>query len=395
MNEGNACVMFAPVLKSEGWLSIDLQQADILRALDATRPDLPVVVLEPDERLSRLPLCRQFSREVLYPWLIVRTGRSLSRRGLRPLLHVADHSYGHLCRWWKPCVVNCNDLTHFVRPEISGLSLRLWRRRVRAMRHARKILTISDHLAGEVRSHLPVRPGQVTNLVGGIETDVFKPMAREEAARLVPEAGSLHPGERFVVNIGSNVRRKNLPTVLRAIAILRSRGRLVRLLKVGEPLHGGEHAPLLRGLGIEEAVVDLGMLEPGRVAAVCNFAHALTFASLYEGFGRPVLEAQACGLPCVLADASCAREVGGDGALYHEPLHADQLADRLDDALFDEDVRVGLIGRGFANVQRFSWTGYAARLHEIYNEVLQNPERGFHPAGERISRRAGSAAVGG
>ena len=196
MNAGAACVMFAPVLKTEGWLSIDLQQADILRALGATRPDLPVVVLKPEERLSRLPFGRRFSREVLYPWLIVRTGRSLSRRGLRPLLHVADHSYGHLCRWWKPCVVNCNDLTHFVRPEISGLSLSMWRRRVQTMCHARRILTISDHLAGEVRSHLHVRPGQVTGLAGGIETDVFKPMAREEAARRGARGGTASPPGR-------------------------------------------------------------------------------------------------------------------------------------------------------------------------------------------------------
>lgn len=393
MKVGDACVMFAPVLESEGWLSIDLQQADILRALGANQPDLPVVVLKPDRGFSRLPFGRRLCREVFYPLLIVRTGRTLSRRGFRPLLHVADHSYGHLCRWWNPCVVNCNDLTHFVRPEISGLSLRWWRGRVRAMRHADKILAISGPLAGEVRRLLPVMPERVTGLVGGVDTDCFKMVEREEARRLIPGIAALHEGERLVINIGSNVRRKNLPTVLRAIAILRSRGRPVRLLKVGEPLHGGEHAPLLRELGIDGAVADVGTVDPKGVAAICNLGHALAFASLYEGFGRPVPEAQACGLPCVLADTPCAREIGGDAALYHEPLDPAELALRMEDALFDENVRAGLIRRGLGNVRRFCWTGYTARLREIYDEVLTNPEPESSPAGERIGLRTRSSAT--
>lgn len=388
------CVMFAPVLKSEGWISIDLQQADILRALAATRPDLPVVVLQPEERFSHLPFGRQFVREVLYPRMIVRTGGALRRQGLRPLLHVADHSYGHLCRWWEPCVVNCNDLTHYVRPEISGSSLWLWRRRVRTMRRARRILTISDHLADEVREHLQVDPGRVSGLAGGIDTEVFKPASRENAANLVPGAGRLRPDEKVVVNIGSNVPRKNLPTVLRAIAILRSQGKHVRLLKAGPPLHGSEHAPLLRELGIEGAVDDLGILEPRQVAALCHIAHALSFASLYEGFGRPTLEAQACGLPCVLADSSCMREIGGYAALYHAPQDAHELASKLDSALFHEDVRAGLIRRGFANVRRFSWKGYAARLRQVYEDVMLNPEPGSIWKGEFTQRRESRPATG-
>jgi glycosyltransferase involved in cell wall biosynthesis len=394
MKAGNYCVMFAPVLKSEGWLSINLQQADILRALETTRPDLPVTVLQPAEGLSRLPLGKRFSREVLYPWLVVRTGRALSRRGFRPLLHVADHSYGHLCRWWQPSVVNCNDVTHFVRPEISGPSLWLWRRRVRAMRHARKILTISDHLAGEVRQHLPTDSGQVLGMPGGIDTSVFKPAARQEARPRVPGAGAFRPEDKLVVNIGSNVARKNLPTVLRAIAILRAQGRPVKLLKAGKSLHDSEHAPLLRELGIADAVIDLGMLAPPQVAALCQAAHALSFASLYEGFGRPTLEAQACGLPCVLADSSCMREVGGDAALYHAPLDPHGLAAHLETALFDEDARARLIRRGFANVRRFSWSGYAARLREIYDEVMLGPEPRLSQGGSFLRHRESSPASG-
>lgn len=373
MSSPGMCIMFAPVLKAEGWISINLQQADILRALQTEHPDLRIEVLQPNEHLCRLPFGKRFSREVLYPRLIRKTGRRLSRQGLRPLLHVADHSYGHLCRAWNPCVVNCNDITHFVRPEITGAALWLWRRRVRTMRHAGKIITISHHLAGEVRNHLHMDANRVTGLAGGVDTAVFRPMPREDAIRLLPQAAPSHPGEKIVLNIGSNVQRKNIPTVLRAIAILRSKGRPVKLVKIGRPLRGSPHEALLNELGISDAVIEPGILPPEKIAAACNAAHVLSFASLYEGFGRPTLEAQACGLPCVLADSSCMREVGGEGALYHAPLDPADLAARLEDALDNESLRDSLIQRGLANVKRFSWKNYAAALRNIYEEVMTAP----------------------
>ena len=108
---------------------------------------------------------------------------------------------------------------------------------------------------------------------------------------------------------------------------------------------------------------------PRQVAALCSQAHALAFASFYEGFGRPTLEAQACGLPCVLADASCMREVGGDGALYHEPLSHEACAGQLREALTNETARGDLIQKGLENVKRFSWSGYAEKLVRVYREV--------------------------
>ncbi|MDZ4286379.1 MAG: glycosyltransferase family 1 protein [Prosthecobacter sp.] len=360
-------ILFAPVLRTEGWLSIELQEQNILEALHTHHPEWPLTRLAPDEAGTEQPMRRRWRRSITYPRLI---REAAAKTGGRCVLHVSDHSYGHLCRAHTPCVINCNDLHHFVEPHLDPVRLWLWRQRVRTMRHAARVLTISAHLAGEVCEHLRLPPEQVTALPGGIDAEVFHPMSAETTAQLMPQVAALRRDHLLVVNIGTNHRRKNLPTVLRAVRHLISREKLpVKLLKVGPALRGGEHEALIAELGIADHIIDLGTLKPEQVAAVCNQAHALAFASLYEGFGRPTLEAQACGLPCVLADASCMREVGGDGALYHVPLDHEELAVQLVRAMTDAEMRRQLVAAGLENVQRFSWRSYADKLVRVYQEV--------------------------
>lgn len=360
-------ILFAPVLRAEGWTSIDLQQADILHALRSCRPDQEINVLAMTERAAALPLGRRLLRDVLYPRRI----RAEARRMKTPaVLHVSDHSYGHLCRAHDPCVVNCNDLHHHVRPELGPLTLRRWRQRVDGMRHARKILAISEHLAGEVREFLHLPDDQVIGLPGGIDRMVFRQLPDGAAAALLPEVARLRADHLLVLNIGSNIARKNLPVLLRALHRLKTHHHLpVKLVKAGPALLASVHAALIHELGMEAEILDLGLVPPTAVAAACNLAHVLAFPSLYEGFGRPTLEAQACGLPCVLADSSCMREVGGTGALYHAAEDREELAEKLAQALTDDRVRGQLVQAGLRNVERFSWTRYAQRLVEIYQEV--------------------------
>lgn len=360
-------ILFAPVLKSEHWTSIDLQQLNILEALEKHHPELIVSILDLPEQWANIPMGRRLLRDFYYPALIRSECAQRSH-----LLHIGDHSYGHLCRSHQPCVINCNDLHHLVSPDLRGITLWRWRQRVQQLHHASRVLTISEHLAVEVKEHLKLSDEQVTALPSGIDTDVFQTHSNslDQALALLPELAGVRQNHYLVTNIGTNIPRKNIPTLLRALHHLINHYRVpVKLLKAGPALASSHHAALIDELNLVDHVIDLGALPAPKVAALCHLSHALSFPSLYEGFGRPTIEAQACSLPCVLSDSSCMKEVGGDAALYHAPLDFECLASHLHSCLTNDDQRRVLIRRGLENAKRFSWEKYAQKLVQVYSEL--------------------------
>jgi glycosyltransferase involved in cell wall biosynthesis len=373
-------IIFAPVLRAEGWTSIDLHRQNCLDYYARVSPNLHVVDAGPDERWAGSRLGKRIVRDVLYPRHIRRLGLRHQTGGTRPILHVIDHSYGHLCHAWKPSVITCHDLNHFVCPEIAGLALHGWRKRVRGMLQAERIVTVSGHLADEVAFHLKIPRERLTVAYNGVDTDVFRARDMEAACARLPALAALRERELLVLNIGTNAKRKDLPTLLRAISLLRHGRKLpVKLLKVGRSLIGDGFGPLIESLGLVDTVLELGSQPPEAVADVCHLAHALSFPSRYEGFGRPTIEAQACGLPCVLADASCMREIGGTGALYHAPGNAEELASQLEQILTKNDLRQSLIALGRENSRRFTWARHIETLSQVYAEVASGDDSRGNP----------------
>ena len=377
MTDEHPRILLAPVLRAERWTSIDLHRQNTLDAFAHHAPNWTVVDIAPDESRFSGRFGKRVLRDFVYPWHVRKQAQLHAKRSdQRPIVHVIDHSYGHLCAAWSPSVITCHDLNHFVRPALSGMALHAWRLRVRLMKQAAHIFTVSGHLAAEVCSHLGLPQDRVSVAHNGVDHDVFRPMDKAAAAEMFPAIAQLAKDRFLVINIGSNLDRKNLATTLRALAHLRCEGRVpVKFLKIGASLAGDGYTPLIQELGITEDVIELGMLTPPQVAAICNLAHALSFPSLYEGFGRPTLEAQACGMPCVLADASCMREVGGDGALYHEGTNHEELSALLERVFDSEDTRQTLIAAGLKNAARFTWEAHVRTLTSVYQRIAATTSR--------------------
>ena len=98
---------------------------------------------------------------------------------------------------------------------------------------------------------------------------------------------------------------------------------------------------------------------------IYSLCDVFVFPSTYEGFGLPVLEAQACGTPVILAESSCLPEVGGDGALYFPPHDEGALAEQIT-RLVDPAVRDPLVAAGFANAAKFTWKAHAEKVLRSY-----------------------------
>ena len=108
------------------------------------------------------------------------------------------------------------------------------------------------------------------------------------------------------------------------------------------------------------------LLRPvGEVENAALFA----FPSLYEGFGLPVLEAMACGVPVVCSNASSLPEVAGDAALLVDPVDTDGLAGAMGRVLEDGELREEMIARGLVQAARFTWDGAARQLLAVFGAL--------------------------
>jgi len=108
-------------------------------------------------------------------------------------------------------------------------------------------------------------------------------------------------------------------------------------------------------LGLAEHVVFTGFVAGEDLPALYAGAAAFVFPSLYEGFGIPLLEAMACGVPCCVANVSSLPEVAGDAALLFDPHDAGAIAAALHRLLGDDVLRARLRARGLKRCTEFTW----------------------------------------
>jgi glycosyltransferase involved in cell wall biosynthesis len=185
----------------------------------------------------------------------------------------------------------------------------------------------------------------------------------------VPGAGSRVPGlpARYVLFVSTIEPRKNLRVLLDAFDRLKARGAydgaLVVVGRVG--WKSEDLVPRLRAGDVHH----LDYLPPNELAAVYSNAEMFIFPSIYEGFGFPLLEAMAFGVPSIAARSSSLPEIGGDAALYFDPADARELEKTIERVANDRALREELIERGKKRASEFRWDVAAARTFEVFTRV--------------------------
>jgi len=172
----------------------------------------------------------------------------------------------------------------------------------------------------------------------------------------------------YVLYVGTLHPRKNLVRLIEAFSALESR--TLKLVIAGQKGWLYDHIfTRARELGVEQGVIFPGYVADADLPTLLSGAQLFAFPSLYEGFGFPVLEAMACGVPVVCSNASSLPEVAGDAALLVNPLDTGAWTTALERALADEELRAKLITRGYAQVRRFSWQRAAEETLRVLEKV--------------------------
>ena len=288
------------------------------------------------------------------------------------LLHLTSN-YGPTC---APCptVYTVHDLVEFIRPALGPLSLPFRHRAGRAMRirtlprqlrRASRVVTVSEASRRDLVKILGLREDDVRVIAHGISPECVPTTDPDVVRRRLVEAGFPVPN-RYVLALGALDPRKNGPFLIRAFARVRPRAPDLRLWIVG--VERPEIYPLPLGSPPEWLSI-LGFVEPGTLVSLFQGAASFVYPSLYEGFGLPVLQAMACGVPVLASSRSSIPEVCGDAAVLFDPCNEDDLAQKLALVLSDESMRTDRVTAGLARAKRFSWREAAASTYAVYQEA--------------------------
>jgi glycosyltransferase involved in cell wall biosynthesis len=174
----------------------------------------------------------------------------------------------------------------------------------------------------------------------------------------------------YLLYVGTIDRRKDYPTLLRALLQLDVR---VSLVVAGTVIEGRTDFPRqVEQLGLKDRVRVLGYVPDESLPGLYRGAAAFVYPSFYEGFGLPPLEAMVCGTPVVTYNVTSLPEVVGDaGILLDPPWTAERLAEAIRRVLTDGELRSELRSRGFQQAQRFDWMETARHTVKVYEEVAR------------------------
>jgi glycosyltransferase involved in cell wall biosynthesis len=275
-----------------------------------------------------------------------------------------------------PAVVTVHDLIHLRFPgQRTRLELAYARWMIgRATRIAARVLAVSEATAAELGRHFGVDRARVEVIPNGVDEEFRRELSEAELAAALAALG-LAPG--YLLFVGNPKPHKNLERLLEAYARLRAgRAATPALVLAGD--RDGDRSPVpgwIAAAGLEGSVVRLGHLPAGRLPALYRGAAVLVQPSLWEGFGLPVAEAMAAGVPVVAADRGALPEVTGDAARRVDPEDPDAIAAAVA-ALLDDPAAAAELGRrGRARAAAFRWQETARRTLAVYRRVLAEPER--------------------
>jgi glycosyltransferase involved in cell wall biosynthesis len=226
---------------------------------------------------------------------------------------------------------------------------------------------VSEQSKADILRYLPVKAENVT-VIPEAAGPSYRPMDRAQSEEVLLRHGISFP---YILYVGSIEARKNITRLLEAYAQIRGWSQKWKLVIVGATKW--KYSPIfdtLQQLQLASAVHFTGHVADEDLPALYNGAAVFVFPSLYEGFGLPVLEAMACGVPVVTSNCSSLPEVAGDGAILVDPRDVNAIAAAIRRVLEELDLATGLRAKGLARARQFTWERTARETIAVYKKVM-------------------------
>ncbi len=242
-----------------------------------------------------------------------------------------------------------------------------------SVRRADFIITDSEHSKHDLINYFSVPENRIRVIFCGISED-FKPIESRDEILTVKQKYEL-PLE-FIFTLGVMEPKKNFERLIEAYSELRNTYvDLPQLVIAGSREYGWKNQKIFQLVekhNLKDKITFTGLIAHEDLPVVYSAAKLFVLPSLYEGFGLPIIEAMACGVPVVTSNTSSLPEVAGGAAILVNPYDISAIADAISFALKDNYGRKEMIEKGLKNAKRFSWKESAQKVLETFENVCQS-----------------------
>ena len=221
------------------------------------------------------------------------------------------------------------------------------------LKKATRIATVSDFSKKDIIGTYKCNPEKIDIVYNGV-SKLFQPVGSDERESIKQEYAR---GYEYFLCTSAIHPRKNLLHVLKAFSVFKKRQKSNMQLVIAGRLawQHEEFTELLKTYRFKEDVNLLGYIEQARLAKVTAGAYAMIYASLFEGFGVPMIESMKCMVPVLTSNVSAMPEIAGEAALYFDPNNFNDIANTMMLIFKDENLRQQFIQKGLVQSANFSW----------------------------------------
>ncbi len=285
------------------------------------------------------------------------------------VLFVPAHTLPLIRKPGLKTVVTVHDLGAEYLPGMHQLKQRLYLGLMQKyqLRTATKIISVSNATKQDLIKKLNIPPVIIQVIHEGYDEKLYRKLPIDIIIDRLRQY-NLQP-QKYFLFVGTVQPRKNLERVIQAFALDPRSGGDDKLIIAGSKgWLSDEIYQLPKKLGIEDSVKFLGFVPDEDLLSLYGGAIAFVYPSLFEGFGLPILEAQACGCPVITSNISSMPEISGDGAILVDPYSVEEIAEAMI-SIKQQAVGSKLIKKGLENTKRFSWEKCARETLEVFNNL--------------------------
>ena len=256
------------------------------------------------------------------------------------------------------------DLIPWLYPEtLPGKIIKTHRKRMAwVKKEAGIIIAISESTKKDLVKVIGFNEEKITVAYPGLDKNKFYPQSKDKIAQVMKK----YQLGNYILGLGTQEPRKNFPKIINAFKNLESDLELAIVGKYGWGKEIGNS---------NKKIKFLGYVPDEDLAPLYSGASVFVYPSLYEGFGMPIVEAQACGCPVITSNTSSMPEAAGQGAILINPQKTAEITQAIQKITLNQNLRKKLVKDGAKNARRFSWIKTAEKVLAAAQKLATNQDR--------------------